>query len=49
MCIFTVTRVIKYYTEQNTAVYTCLLDGTNAFDRVNHWTLFAKLIDTQAP
>ena len=49
MCIFTVKSVIKYYTEQNTAVYTCLLDARKAFDRVNHWTLFAKLIDTQAP
>ena len=47
MCIFTVKSVIKYYTEQNTAVYTCLLDARKAFDRVNHWTLFAKLIDTQ--
>ena len=49
MCIFTVKSVIKYYTEQNTAVYTCLLDARKAFDRVNHWTLFAKLIHTQAP
>ena len=49
MCIFTVKSVIKYYTEQNTAVYTCLLDDRKAFDRVSHWTLFAKLIDTQAP
>ena len=49
MCIFTVKCVIKYYTEQNTTVYTCLLDARKAFDRVNHWTLFAKLIDTQAP
>ena len=25
------------------------MDARKAFDRVNHWTLFAKLIDTQAP
>ena len=25
------------------------MDVRKAFDRVNHWTLFAKLIDTQAP
>ena len=49
MCIFTVKSVIKYYTEQNTAVYTCLLDARKACDRVNHWTQFAKLIDSQAP
>ena len=48
MCIFTVKSVIKYYTEQNLAVYTCLLDDRKAFDRVGK-TLFAKWIDTQAP
>ena len=32
-----------------TPVYTCLLDANKAFDRVNHWTLFAKLIETGAP
>ena len=41
--------LIKYYTDQNTPVYTCLLDASKAFDRVNHWTLFAKLIESHAP
>ena len=49
MCIFTVKSLIKYYTEQNTAVYTCFLDASKAFDRVNHWTLFYKLINCKAP
>ena len=45
MCIFTVKSIIKYYTEQNTPVYTCLLDDSKAFGRINHWTLFHKLIN----
>ena len=49
MCIFTVKTLIKYYTDQNTPVYTCLLDASKAFDRFNHWTLFAKLIESHAP
>ena len=49
MCIFTVKSVIKYYTEQNTAFIQCLLDAREAFDSVNHWTLFSKLIDTLTP
>ena len=49
MCIFTVKSWFKYYTDQSTPVYTCLLDASKAFERVNHWTLFAKLINTQAP
>ena len=48
MCIFTIKSVINYYTEQSTAVYARLLDARKAFDRVNQWLLFAKLIDTQA-
>ena len=44
MCIFTVKSVIKYYTKQNSAVFTCFLDAAKAFDRVSHWTLFSKMI-----
>ena len=40
MCIFTVKSIIKCYTGHNTPVYTCFLDASKAFDRVNHWTLF---------
>ena len=46
MCIFTVKSIIKYYTGHNTPVYTCFLDASKAFDLVNHWTLFTKLIDS---
>ena len=49
VCIFTVKSLIIYYTDQNTPVCTCLLDASKDFDRVNHWTFFAKLIDTHAP
>ena len=49
MCIFTVKTLVKYYIGQMTPVYTCLLDASKAFDRVNHWILFAKLIETDAP
>ena len=41
MCIFTVKSVIKYYTKQNSSVFTCFLDAAKAFDRVSHWTLFS--------
>ena len=44
MCIFTLKRVIKYYTRQSTPVFSCLLDAAKTFDRVNHWKLFSKLI-----
>ena len=44
MCIFTVKSIIKYYTGHSTPVYTCYPDASKAFDRVDHWTLFTKLI-----
>ena len=42
---FTVKSVIKYYTKQESSVYTCFLDAAKSFDRVSHWTLFSKLIN----
>ena len=49
MCIFTLISVIKYYTQQSTPVYSCFLDASKAFDRVNHWKLFNTLIVRKVP
>ena len=35
--------VIKYYNLYNSPVYSCFLDASKAYDRVNHWALFKKL------
>ena len=44
LCIYTVKSIIQYYNYYNSPVYTCFLDASKAFDRVNHWTMFKKLI-----
>ena len=44
LCIYRVKSVIQYYNYYNSPVYTCFLDASKAFDRVNHWTMFKKLI-----
>ena len=44
LCIFTVKSAIKYYNLCNSPVFTCFLDASKAYDRVNHWTLFKNLL-----
>ena len=46
MCIFTLKSVIKYYTRQNTPVFSCFFDASKA---LNHWKLFRKLITRKSP
>ena len=42
-------NVIKYYTRQNTPVCSCFFYASKAFDRVNHWKLFRKIIIRKVP
>ena len=49
MCIYAVKSVVKYYNHFHSPVYTCFLDASKAFDRINHWTLFSKLITRGVP
>ena len=44
LCIFSVKSVIKYYNLYKSPVYSCFLDASKAYDSVNHWTLFKKLL-----
>ena len=49
VCIFTVKGVTKYYTQENSPVFTCFLDTSKAFDKINHYTLIRKLLDRKTP
>ncbi len=48
-CIFVLKNVIDFYQSYSSPVYTCLLDASRAFDRVNHWKLFDKLLHRDIP
>ena len=45
MCIYALKCTIEYYIFHNSLVYSCYLDASNAYDKVNHRTLSKKLID----
>ena len=51
LCIFTVKRVTKHYTQENSPVFTCFLDASKAFDKMYalYYTLFQKLLDRKTP
>lgn len=49
LCIFALKSVTNYYLDLHSPVSSCFLDASKAFDRVNHWTLFKKMINCNVP
>ena len=47
LCTKTMKNVIDYYTRQGSHVFTCFVDFSKAFDKVNYWKLFSKLLDDE--
>ena len=43
-CINTLNEYIDFYKLRNTSVFVTFLDASKAFDRIDHWLLFKKLI-----
>ena len=48
-CIFSFKEIVNYYRSLSSNVYVCYLDASKAFDRVNHYHLFSKLISRNMP
>jgi hypothetical protein len=45
LCTHVLKRTVDYYTDRGSHVFTCFLDFSKAFDKVNYWKLFHKLLD----
>jgi len=47
--IYTVKSVLNYFNKQGSTVTMTALDISKAFDKVNHYVLFSKLLDRRMP
>jgi len=45
LCTGILKRTINYYTDRGSHVFCAFIDFSKAFDRVNYWHLFNKLLD----
>ena len=48
-CTYVFKETVNYYTNENSNVYSVLLDASKAFDRVNFCKLFSVLLDRKLP
>lgn len=45
LCTSVLKQTVDYYTQRGSHVFACFIDFTKAFDKVNYWRLFNKLLD----
>ena len=49
MCIFVLKQIIDHYRSLSSPLYLMFLDASKAFDKLNHWCLFKKLLKRGLP
>jgi hypothetical protein len=48
-CLFLFKEVVNYYNSLSTPVFACFVDASKAFDRVNFWIMYTKLLQRNIP
>lgn len=43
-CVFILKSIVDMYTANGSPVFICFLDSSKAFDRLDHWALFYKML-----
>ena len=49
MCAYSLKEIVDIYRSQFTPIFICFLDASKAFDKINYWLLFHKLINRNVP
>jgi hypothetical protein len=49
LCVYALHECINFLKSRNTSIFITCLDASQAFDRLNHWKLFANLIERGVP
>ena len=49
MCIYVLKEMIEFYKSCNTSVFVTFLDASKAYDKIDHWLLYDKLLHNDVP
>ena len=49
MCIYALKEMIEFYKSCNTSVFVTFLDTSKAYDKIDHWLLYDKLLHKDVP
>jgi exonuclease III len=49
MCVYALKEIVRYYLSKSTPVFACFMDASKAFDKLNYFTLFEKLLKRKMP
>ena len=49
MCVYSLKEIVNIYRNQSSPIFICFLYASKAFDKINYWLLFYKLIRRDLP